>query len=88
MSECELCGTVLANGVCVKCLTSSRDKWKADAMRLAQGYSYDDDEGEDIIQCVHCLAYVQNKNAKSKDIEHFPGCPITLHQLLIEEEKK
>jgi len=25
MSECELCGTVLLNGVCVKCLTNERD---------------------------------------------------------------
>ena len=57
-------------------LVKSRDAWKKLAEELAQGYSYDDEDDEDIIQCVHCLAYVQNKNAKCEDIEHFPDCPI------------
>ena len=57
-------------------LIASRDAWKKVAEELGQGYSYDDEDDEDIIQCVHCLAYVQNKNAKCEDIEHFPDCPI------------
>lgn len=46
--------------------------------KLVQGYSYDYENEENIIQCVHCLAYINGKGAKSSDIEHFPDCPVTL----------
>ena len=58
----------------VQSLTASRDAWKADAIRLAAAL--------DGTPC--CGGWIESIG---NDIMHDIGCPIPLHQLLIEEEK-
>jgi len=59
-------------------IIASRDAWKALAERLAGKCEVWVDEEP---RCIHCNGWMDNK------IPHVPDCPITLHQLLIEEEK-
>jgi len=66
-------------------LRASRDKWKADAERLYNPHV----EWSELTQkfyCIHCYSEQVWLDGKWSNV-HTPTCPITLHQLLIEEQK-
>ena len=66
-------------------LRASRDKWKANSMRLAENWmSYSHITKE--FYCVHCSRRIQLDD--ERDIIHAPDCPITMHEQLIEEDSK
>ena len=66
-------------------LRASRDKWKADAMRLSEMW-LEHDQANYRWQCVHCFS--SSRDLIAKPIVHDADCPITMHEQLIEEDSK